>query len=77
LPLVFKNPADYGLIQLEEVVEITNLPAILNFDSFKIKINGKEIEVQQSLSPRQKELLVLGGLINWVKLDLQSNQHVG
>lgn len=71
LPLVFKNPSDYDAIKLNDEVEITNLPDILQQEVFKITINGKEIEVQQSLSARQKELLVLGGLINWVKLDLQ------
>lgn len=71
LPLVFKNPQDYDAIQLGDVVEISDLPAILNKEFFTIKINDKEIEVQQTLSPRQKELLVLGGLINWVKLDLK------
>ncbi len=71
LPLVFKNPKDYDAIQLDDVVEIKNLPDILNNETFKIKINDKEIEVQQTLSKRQIKLLVEGGLINWVKKDLQ------
>ncbi|EHL30784.1 aconitate hydratase [Legionella drancourtii] len=74
LPLVFKNPDDYDAIKLNDEVEITNLPEILEQDSFKIKINGQEITVQQTLSARQKELLVLGGLINWIKLDLQKER---
>lgn len=71
LPLVFKNPADYDAINLSDVVEISNLPTILDKEEFKIKINGKDVEVQQSLSKRQKEMLALGGLINLIKLNLK------
>ncbi|MFJ1269727.1 aconitate hydratase [Legionella lytica] len=71
LPLVFKNPKDYDAIKLEDVVEIRGLPELLDKEEFTIKINGREIKVQQSISARQKELLQLGGLINWVKQDLQ------
>ncbi|MCL9682955.1 aconitate hydratase [Legionella sp. EUR-108] len=67
LPLVFKNPKDYDAINLKDVIEIKNLPAVLEKEEFKIKINEKEIIVQQTLSKRQKEILELGGLINWVK----------
>jgi aconitate hydratase len=71
LPLTFKNPKDYDAIKLDDEVEISGLPELLDKETFKIKINGKEIEVQHTLSPRQKELLVMGGLINWVKKDLK------
>lgn len=71
LPLVFKNPSDYDLISLGDMVIIKNLPAILDNESFKIKINDKDIEVVQSLSKRQIELLIEGGLINWVKKDIK------
>ncbi|WP_058534008.1 aconitate hydratase [Legionella saoudiensis] len=71
LPLVFKNPQDYDAIKLDDEVEINGLPDILDKEEFSIKINGKDIEVQQSISARQKELLELGGLINWVKQDLK------
>lgn len=46
-------------------------PQLLDKEEFSIKVNGKEIKVQQSISARQKELLRLGGLINGVKQDLQ------
>ena len=76
LPLIFKNTKDYDAIKLGDVVEISDLPDILDKDSFKIKINGKEIEVLQTLSKRQKKLLVLGGLINWVKLNLRGRVDI-
>lgn len=71
LPLVFKNPKDYEAINLNDVVEIKKLPDILDKETFKININDNEVEVQQTLSKRQIELLLEGGLINWVKKDLK------
>lgn len=71
LPLVFKNHKDYDAFKLDDEVEISELPELLDKEQFTIKINGKEIEVLQNISARQKELLALGGLINWVKQDLK------
>lgn len=74
LPLVFKDPKDYDAIQANDEVEISGLPDILDNSSFEIKINNKPIQVQQSLSGRQKEMLVAGGLINWIKKDLRNKK---
>lgn len=71
LPLVFKNPKDYDRIKLGDEIELNNVHELLHHELFEIKIRGKKIEVRQTLSERQKELLVMGGLINWVKKDLQ------
>jgi len=67
LPLVFKNPDDYQAIQLHDMVTIDHLPAILKDQVFDIQINKRTIQVEQTLSERQKEMLILGGLINWIK----------
>ncbi len=67
LPLVFKNAHDYSAIQMLDTVKINHLPAVLNSNTFEIQINGQVIEVEHTLSVRQKEILSLGGLINWVK----------
>jgi aconitate hydratase len=67
LPLVFKNAHDYDAIQMHDTVKIDHLPAVLKNKTFEIQINGRAIEVEQALSVRQKEILALGGLINWVK----------
>ncbi|QMT61447.1 aconitate hydratase [Legionella sp. PC997] len=72
LPLVFKNPNDYDEIHLEDIVAINNLPHILDKTLFTITVNDREIEVIQTLSKRQIELLIEGGLINWVRKDLKS-----
>lgn len=76
LPLVFKNPEDYDAIHLNDVVEISVLPDLLDREYSVININDKQIDVQQTLSKRQKELLVAGGLINWVKKDLKTKNKV-
>lgn len=67
LPLVFKNPEDYSAINMFDTIQIDHLPAILKNEAFEIQINGRPIEVAHTLSDCQKEILALGGLINWVK----------
>lgn len=67
LPLTFKNPKDYDEINEGDSVELKGFPDILKDKTFKIKINDKCIEVEQDLSERQKEILAVGGLINWIK----------
>lgn len=67
VPLVFKNPEDYDAIKLMDTVLITHLPDVLNNKILEIKINDKKIQVEQTLSNRQKEIIALGGLINWIK----------
>lgn len=67
LPLVFKNPGDYKAIKLHDVITIDNLPTILKDRVFDIQVNNRTIKVEQSLSERQKKILSLGGLINWIK----------
>lgn len=76
LPLTFKNSKDYDAIKLNEVIEIDNLPRVLDKEEFTIKINGKDVIVQHTLSERQKEVLELGGLINWVKQDIESQKSL-
>ncbi len=67
LPLVFKNSRDYEAIGMFDVVELYDLPAILEKNEFFITVNGKSVSVRHTLSPRQKEMIALGGLINWIK----------
>lgn len=69
LALTFKNPNDYKQIELNDVIIITNIFQQLNHQNFKIRIENKNIEitVRQDLSDRQKEILSLGGLINWAR----------
>ncbi len=74
-PLLFKNSKDYDEVHLNDKVEIIDLPCILDKDCFEININNKPVQVQHSLSRRQKELLIEGGLINWLKKDIKKKEN--
>ncbi|ETO94020.1 aconitate hydratase [Legionella oakridgensis] len=67
LPLVFENSKDYDDIEMNDIVELDHLPDILNKQVFTITIHDKKIRVKQNLSKRQKDIITLGGLINWIK----------
>lgn len=70
LPLTFVNPADYDLIKQGEMIEIDNIHAAIkagNEVKAKLRKAGKEITLRHDMSPRQIEILIDGGLINWVK----------
>lgn len=70
LPLTFKNPEDYLQIQQGDVIQITNIhKALQNGNLLKAEVKGKthSYELVHSLSPRQVEVLLKGGLINWTK----------
>lgn len=67
IPLVFKNPEDYDEIELNDVIKLDDLENKLHENEFAITIADRDVVVVQSLSERQKEILALGGLINWIK----------
>lgn len=70
LPLTFVNPADYDKISAGDVVVIKNVAdSIKQSHHLMATIEGKDLQIplQHKLSPRQVEILIEGGLINWVK----------
>jgi aconitate hydratase len=70
LPLTFVNPDDYEAIQQDDMIEVANVIDALKQGSeltVKLAKDNKTILVQHRLSPRQIEVLIAGGLINWVK----------
>jgi aconitate hydratase len=70
LPLVFENPKDYDKIVQGDVLEMNNVRETLkNTDKITATIVGKgtKIPLKHKLSPRQVDVLIDGGLINWVK----------
>lgn len=71
LPLTFVNPDDYDRIEMNDVVVIKNvLESIKEGNELKATIEGKNISIalRHKLSERQIQILVDGGLINWVKI---------
>lgn len=71
LPLYFTNTKDYDDIQQEDVLFIENIREAIQQNSSEIKVvnqtRNKTYFCQQRLSPRQKQILLAGGLINTVK----------
>ncbi|SDR03092.1 aconitase [Virgibacillus subterraneus] len=70
LPLTFVNEEDYDLLIPGDVLELTDLRNKIqqgNQFSIKVKDKDQEINVQHALSERQLEIMLKGGIINWVK----------
>lgn len=70
LPLTFVSPADYDVIDQGDKLEINDLAKQLKAgDSLTIKnaAKGKEIKVKHGFSPRQIDIILAGGLLNFTK----------
>lgn len=70
LPLTFVNSEDYQKINQGDVIVINNVPRTIKQGSeVTATVEGKNISIPlcHKLSPRQVEVLIEGGLINWVK----------
>ena len=72
IPLTFDNPADYDLINSGDGLTFDDAANILKNDGdFMIKIagSGKTIKAKYDLTRRQKDILLAGGLLNWIKVN--------
>ena len=70
LPLTFVDNEDYDLLEQGDVLEVTDLRnKIRTGNEFSIGVKGKtqEIQVKHMLSKRQVDIMLKGGIINWVK----------
>jgi len=70
LPITFVNVDDYDKLSSGDVLEISNLRFNLNQGTeFLITILGKNhlIPVKHALSARQLDIVLKGGLINWIR----------
>jgi aconitate hydratase len=70
LPLTFVDPSDYEKIDVNDVIVIDNVPKAIQHDQNVIaKIQDKDLNIflRHRLSERQIEILIAGGLINWVR----------
>lgn len=72
LPLVFKNPDDYGLFHPGSKVVCKDILKYVRKEDVEIpiEIDGKKITVLLNVSPRMRQQLVAGGTLNFVKLGL-------
>ncbi len=70
LPLTFANEADYDAVSANDKIEISGIrPALEKGADLTLKdiSNGKSIAVKYSLSSRQKEILLAGGMLNYTR----------
>ena len=70
VPLTFKNVEDYDQLEQGDVLVLHDIrDKIKTSNEFMIEVKGKNknIEVNHLLSPRQIDIILAGGLINWVK----------
>jgi len=71
LPLTFENEADYGKLETGDVLVVENIRKTLHGGGgiFAVNVKGKDVEFAGKLnaSPRQREIMLVGGFANWVK----------
>ena len=69
LPLRFTDAADYDRINQDDKLVIKNVKELVNKSEFVIanETQGFEIKAYATLSDRQKEVLLAGGQLNFIK----------
>jgi aconitate hydratase len=71
LPLTFEDGSDYDKIQANDTLIVENVRQTIQDggDMFTVKIKGKDVSLVGNLraSPRQREIMLVGGFSNWVK----------
>lgn len=70
LPLTFSDENDYDLLEQGDVLMATNVREnVKKGGTFDLKVKGKDewIAVQLDLSERHIDIILQGGIINWVK----------
>lgn len=70
LPIVFKNAADYDDIDIFDTIKIENLINQINAGSIiaaKNITSGKEFKLILDVSDREKNILLAGGYLNYMK----------
>ncbi len=71
LPLTFANEADYDAIGANDRVEISGIMDALKKSAELViadKTNGKSIALKYSLSSRQRDILLAGGMLNYTRM---------
>ena len=69
LPLTFAREADYDAVQANEHVEISGIKAALvKGENLELKASeGKTVSLRYSLSARQRDILLAGGMLNYTR----------
>ena len=70
LPLTFADPADYDRLEIGDIVEITGVRAALEAGAdvpASVNRGRWSLRLCHDLSPRQIDVLLRGGVINWLR----------
>ncbi|MBR7554866.1 aconitate hydratase [Allobacillus sp. GCM10007491] len=70
LPVTFKNEEDYDKLEEGDILQFENVrETIRKQKDFNVKVKGKDltIPVSHALTERHMDILLEGGVINWVK----------
>ncbi len=71
LPLTFADPADYDRLEIGDAIELSGVHAALRSGTkeMEARVNrGRSaVALRHDLSPRQVDLLLCGGVINWLR----------
>jgi len=70
LPLTFVHPKDYDKVQCFDKLRLSNLGQVLATDNELLLDNMTQklkIKLRHRMSPRQVQLVLKGGLINWTR----------
>jgi aconitate hydratase len=71
LPLTFANESDYDVIGAHDTVEIIAIKAALEAGTDLMlhdATNGKRVSLKYSLSARQRDVLLAGGMLNFTRM---------
>jgi len=74
LPLIFQNPADYNNVEQGHELSFPELKVRLMTGKpvlVRNQTTGAEWEMEYNLSPRQREILLAGGTLNYLKNSLR------
>ncbi len=74
LPLTFADADDYDALEAGDVLVLADLQRVLREGGGELTARNttqeRELALRHTLSPRQVELLLAGGLINWMRTRL-------
>ena len=70
LPLTLTSSENYDLLNLGDIIQLEQLHETIKYNNeltATIEGTGTKISLQHKLSKRQVEIVIAGGLINWIK----------
>lgn len=78
LPATFTCAVDYDTIETGATLRIDGLHAALRNGEFvRLRCNGRDIELEARLSPRERDIVLAGGLIEYRKRQLNRDSTAG